>query len=155
MMTNLHHSGQLNMPEPKLDALTMHPFEAIFSWNEPGTDNNYHWAADQLCKYLADTNHEVVLIPIDKDFARTLPALRGLEIERMDRIPLNPNLWTPVVLLNMPDGTHLLVDGNHRYFMSWVFGETEIRTWMVDQDIWEKFLVKLPEWIEEGIKGKL
>jgi hypothetical protein len=121
----------MDMPEATLVWNELDPGEVIFSWDEPETGRHYHWAIEKLESYLKSSDLETIRINVDEDFAQAMPVLRGLELHRLERIPNDPALWSPLIFCKMPDNTGLLVDGNHRYFKAWALGFRSVVSWYV------------------------
>ena len=84
----------------------------------------------------------IVKIPIDPVWAEQSFHKRGLEEHRLKRIILRPDLMEPVLFCVWPDGSHLLVDGNHRYAASWVMGATDIPARIIPRSVWKKHVIK-------------
>ena len=133
----------MDMPEPKLTIFDLDPKEIIYSWDEPGSDRHFHWAITRLENFLKKSDCEILAIPIEKKFAVTMVELRGLEYHRMARIPEDVKIWTPIIILHMPDNTHLIVDGNHRYYKAYCLNVKHIVGVVVEQEIWADYLVDL------------
>lgn len=140
----------MDMPKASIPWWTMAPREEVFTWHNSG--NNVSFATDRLAKHLDEIQAEQILIPVDRIYAMTLPRDRGLEKHRLDRIPNDHKLWTPIMLLKM-DNESLLVDGNHRYYKAYLLGMPFIRAYHVDQDIWANYIVDFPESHDDPARG--
>jgi len=122
--------------------------DIIFSWDDPDDESHVHFNITRLEQWLERNPHEIVRIPVDKEFAKVLPEMRGLEQHRLKRLLDNPKWAPPIILAMMPDGTGLIVDGNHRYYVAYALGWEHLKAYAVDVSIWGKFLVKMPEELE-------
>lgn len=80
---------------------------------------------------------EVLTTPVDPDFAKYCMNMRGVEQHRLDRM-VPKVLMIPCLFLAEPDGTHLMLDGTHRYVYAYQNGIKEVRCLIVPQDVADK-----------------
>ncbi|QIG76946.1 hypothetical protein EVC30_118 [Rhizobium phage RHph_Y1_11] len=85
-------------------------------------------------------------VAIERDFAQTMPEQAGIEKHRVltfcellkrgmeDQIQ-------PVLFLRMDDGSHILADGNNRYFAYACMGRTAVPAKIIPKGIWKKCMV--------------
>src|SRR5690606_7741317 len=86
---------------------------------------------------------ELQSIEIDQAFASEWLPKRGLEPHRLDALRKVPtSKLAPVIMLECPDGSHLLADGPHRYFVAALRGVAGIRAKLVPHAVWEPFIVE-------------
>lgn len=97
---------------------------------------------------------EVVLTPVEEQFARYCMEHRGIEQRRLDR--LGPEQLTqPICYLEFPRAdmggmiVHLMADGNHRYVKASMLGFKELPGRIVPQAIWRKYQIAVPLAIAE------
>jgi hypothetical protein len=133
--------------------------EVLFSWQDPDTGEQLHFAVERLTREVKRLNLEVFRTEIDPKFAEASAKDRGLEPHRLARlleVPI-PD-WEPLVFCRMPDDTCVLVDGNHRYYVAWQLGEKYVLAYIVPQDVWSRFIVDFPHIpgnIADGFSGIL
>lgn len=87
------------------------PADQVFSWRNASDGRFLHWHVQTLAK-VADKQplRTCALTPALVDF---LLSNSGVEIEHLARIPPE-RLEVPGLMLDMPDGTNIIVDGVHR-----------------------------------------
>ncbi len=123
-----------------IDCNTMDLHEAVYTWIDPdGVDTVLHFASDRMAAWAKD-NLETVMTPCNEADARMLIRDRCLEKHRLDRFDLKV-LDLPVLYCEMDGGTHLLVDGNHRYVYAAALGVPWIKAHIFKRSDWEPFLV--------------
>lgn len=140
-------------PNPTLDWTELGPKEVVFSFDDENPNRTYHFAVERLEKYLVEIDHPIRAIAVDPEWAKTLPVVRGLEPHRLVRLLEAPEKWTPVIFCEMPDKSGLLVDGNHRYYITWQAGGTSVPAYFVPMKIWNQYLVKFPFKLEASTIG--
>lgn len=85
--------------------------------------------------------------PVKEKFAKWCMEHRGIEQHRLDRIDAHSLSEYPLTYCNLPkgpdlpNGAHLLVDGNHRYVKAAMLGMTEVPGRVVPENIWRRFQV--------------
>lgn len=126
-----------------IDWHTLDPREVIFTWVDPDDDTyQLNFLVNRIIE--ASKDLEILLTPVNDEGAEMIRTHRGLEPHRLARITGIPPSWPPVIYLLMPDDTHLLIDGNHRYFRAWQMRSEWILTKVVPESIWKYYLVNLP-----------
>src|SRR6185295_3691071 len=86
---------------------------------------------------------ERVLLPVEEGHARFCITNRGVEQDRLKVLVANPTyLSKPIMLVNMPDGTQLLVDGTHRYVVAFACGAKQIPAYMIPADVVQPFIIE-------------
>lgn len=133
------------MPAPTLGLMDVDLREIIFTWEEEETGIQYNFAVDRII-HEAQRSMDVILtnVAIDPVYAEQLLVMRDLEAHRLKWLRGHSDGWGPIIFLSMPDGSHLQIDGNHRYYLAWEMGRPHILAALVPQSIWEKYLVDLP-----------
>lgn len=82
-------------------------------------------------------------IKIIREQVETVVKNHGVEPEHMKR--LNDDcLSRPCIFVEWRDGTHILVDGNHRLVYAHLRKKKEILGWLVKQQVWKDFTIKVP-----------
>lgn len=94
--------------------------------DDDGAQTSYNVTA--LYRHLTDRWDEValagvekVVVPVDEDHGQYCMERRGVEQDRIAVLVQHPEYLTkPILFVAMPDGSHLLVDGTHRYVIWWM-----------------------------------
>lgn len=110
-----------------------------------------HFAVSRLLERYGQ--EEMVIIPMDYEFARHVVQNNGLEPHRYARITheivlRNPVLYVEVQRPGKPV-THILIDGSHRYAWAAANGWKELPAIVLKPEQWEPFLIDVPEDITE------
>ncbi|WP_113155912.1 hypothetical protein [Nitratireductor sp. OM-1] len=94
-----------------------------------------------------------VHIPVDEAGASLFMAKRGIEKHRLDRLRGLPKL-DPILILHWIDGTHLVVDGHHRYVAAYLDGHRGMLARMLPRSIWRRHVITdLPDEIGHSFIG--
>ena len=89
-------------------------------------------------------------IPVEEHHAKYCIKNRGVEQDRLKILMGNVEyLKKPIVMLAMPDGSHLLVDGTHRYVCYWMLKVPSIPAYMVPFDVAKPFIIEDAPQMEE------
>lgn len=108
---------------------------------EDGKQTSY--AVTKLVEYLAAHNWEKVVVPVEEFHAAYCVNNRGVEPDRIARLlQCVPALVRPIVFIHMPDNSHLLVDGTHRYVALFGLNRKEIFAHMVPWDVAKDFILE-------------
>lgn len=91
--------------------------------------------------------------PIDRDAARMILKMRGLERFRIRRAyRTKDDDYQPFIYCFMPDRTHLLVDGSHTYVARCMKRHTTAFAYIVPPSVWKCCLVEgLPDTTTEEL----
>lgn len=125
----------------KID-LTPMEREAFYDWTDDD-GSVIHFRTTVMERFLRDNPlvamTMLVETPIDADFAQNfLPENGGIEQEHLDTLTA-ARLDVPVISVLWPDGSCLLIDGNHRYYRRWQLGYKTVWTYVLPPDLWEHF----------------
>lgn len=103
-------------------------------------------ALDRRVQEAARHGLTIHLVPVE-DEAKPLFAKRGLEEHRLNRITYP---FPPILVAEMADATHLIVDGNHRYFRCYSLGMRECPAYIIPEAIWSECLIDMSTipWLE-------
>lgn len=151
-------------PKPKrpavLPVLTMAdltPMDEVFCWQDdiPGSPSlMFH--VTKLLEHIDDMRRvapesvadRTAQVAIDMEFAEWMMENRGVEkpylrdmMVRMSTGRATERDKRPLVMLEMEDGTHLLVDGTHRYCAAAFLREEDVTVVVVPKGIWQFFVV--------------
>lgn len=100
------------------------------------------FAVQRLIAHLKAQALAPVLVDVDPDFAAWMRENRGIEAHRLDRLSQAViDAADPLVLVQLPDGQVLLVDGTHRFVWLAEHGQREAVAWIVPETIWRAFVV--------------
>lgn len=78
--------------------------------------------------------------PINFEIADYLRRKAGIEQHRVDRL-VEPYASIPIIGILWPEGTTLIVDGNHRIVRAYEDGKTELNTVLFKAPFWENFML--------------
>lgn len=69
---------------------------------------------------------------------------QGVEEKKIERLAHRPDIYCqPVLLIEWDDGSHVLVDGNHRFVILWRMGIRKIPAFVIPKATWERFVLNL------------
>lgn len=123
----------------------MNVWEIIFSHVDDDTGENNNIAVGRLIPHVAGLCAtgalEVIWVSVEQDIAKYFRTNRGIEEVRLNRLPNNSDAVEPILFACMPDQTHLLVDGHHRYVKAASLGAKHIKAVLVPELIWRKFQI--------------
>jgi hypothetical protein len=97
--------------------------------------------ASQLNRHLLLTDSPAVRVPVTAEDALYIEKNHGVEPARLAKIT-DPDLRRPITFIEWGDGTHLLVDGNHRYVQAYSIGKRTMLAWLVAQEVWRQFVIE-------------
>lgn len=83
-----------------------------------------------------------LLVQVDEEHAKFCMESRGVEQDRIAELLKNVDyLKQRVIFVAMPDGSHLLVDGTHRYVTYYSLNLPNIPAFMVSWEIAKEFII--------------
>lgn len=83
-------------------------------------------------------------IPVDRDFAKYCREHRGIEKHRLQRIKTK-HLDEPLLMATQPSGTHLMVDGHHRYVKAANLMKRTLPAYVLPPSFWASCVVEMGE----------
>ncbi len=127
--------------------------EICFSHVDPVEGTVRHFAVDRIGKAIAlgQMKPEILEFPIDPMFAVYAMQHRGIEQHRFQRITPQEIAHYPLVLAHIPGvgkdtkGSHLIIDGSHRYCRAFQMGWKTLRGYELTTEMWEPYLINIPE----------
>jgi len=119
----------------------VNPNKPVFSWMDPDTKVMTTWAAEELAEWCKRTKQPLSLIPINKEFAKNCRAFRGVENHRFGKFA-KEGVKEPMLFLTMPDKTHLLVDGTHRYVFLAEHNAPVGMAYILQEKDWRPFVIE-------------
>lgn len=108
--------------------------DEIFSFQ--GDDGiNFVWNTTKLYEAVAagKVKAEKVLIPVDSNLATHVASRNGVNIAHAMSISKD-RLSVPLLAVEMPDKTSILIDGNHRVVRAWTEGVGELPGYVVSYE---------------------
>lgn len=126
-----------------------HPKDQMFTHEDcDDAKTQRSWNVSAIMRVMLDMFEqgeiEPVLVPMDAHFAEYCRHHRGVEPHRLNR--LTPEaLRTPILMLQLPDDTYLLMDGTHRYVYAQSIGRAEILCFIVPQEVADKARIYIPK----------
>jgi hypothetical protein len=110
---------------------------------DDGTQTTYAAAAlFRFCEANPD-KVEKLLVPVDQEHADFMYSNRGVEEDRLRALVEKPEaLKKPILFIQMPDLSVLLVDGTHRYVLYYHVGCPSIPAYMVPWEIGKNFIIE-------------
>jgi len=105
----------------------------------PAGGGEYTIAVDMLTTW-ALGRVDVIGINIDPDQAEIFARENSVEPHRLARIGWR-ELNEPILLIEMGDGTHTLVDGSHRYVVAGRLGLKALPGRLIARPFWQAFRV--------------
>jgi hypothetical protein len=128
----------------------VHPLDELFTHvqdDAAGTQTTYN--VTQLYEHLVahPTDAVLVSVPLDDEHGQYCLTQRGVEQDRLAVLAQHPEyLKKPLVFVAMGDGSHLLVDGTHRYVIRWLLKGQFVPAYIVPMAVAAPFIVEdLPE----------
>lgn len=112
--------------------------EQLFTHIDPETGRQTSIAASRLAARAARI--EPVWIPVRPEVAELYQRIRGIEPHRLQRCLAYPSFF-PLVHIDWPDDTKLLIDGHHRYVAAAQLRHQWILSVIVPERIWRRFIV--------------
>jgi hypothetical protein len=130
------------------------PTDEVFTHIDELTGVQATYNATQLRAFLEQSNHEIVLVPVDEAHATYCMENRGIEPARLLSLMQSKDAFTkPLILASMPDGSSLLVDGTHRFVLAHTVGLEWMRAYLVANDVAAPFLITdAPEMTEAQLR---
>ena len=127
--------------------------DELFTHQDDETGVQTSWNATRVYEWAVSRNWPVTRVAVDEEHARYCFEKRGFEEERIPDILADPaRLKKPIVFVANPDGTHLLIDGTHRYVLYFKFQQESIPAYIVPLDQIEQFIVTdIPQMTEEEL----
>lgn len=86
--------------------------------------------------------------PIDSDIANYLRKNAGIEKHRIDRL-VEPYSSIPIIGILWPEGTTLIVDGNHRIVRAYEDGKKELNCILFKFPFWQNFMI--PDYLSKKL----
>ena len=100
-----------------------------------------HFNTTALAEWALCTGQEVHEIEVEADKAEWISKNHGVEQAKLTAITAT-TLNDPILFACWPDGTHLLIDGNHRYVAAAALGRKSLPAYFIEPKNWEGFLVE-------------
>lgn len=117
--------------------------EEIFEFRAPD-GKEYRFNATRLREFIRQNPHRAsaATMPVDAAFIERVKGGSGIKLEKLERLSTAPKeiLDEDPITVIMPDGTGLIVDGNHRAYLRYMAGQEFVNVLAVREDVWRRFL---------------
>lgn len=117
--------------------------EQVFTHIDPDTGEVTCLAIDRLKEDKRLRMKPVGLCPVTMEFAEFCLRERGVEPHRVARVLATYPDYDPVLFAAWGDGSHLLIDGVHRYIACATHGSPTIRGKIVPLTVWRSYRIDL------------
>lgn len=121
--------------------------DVLFTHFDPVTKAELNFNVTRIANSPRTKLIEPIPVTIDRKFAASLPKLRGLEKHRVMRLLEGLRQGAPcepILMASMPDDTHLIIDGSHRYYVAALLNWHAIPTKVIPRTLWKKYIVNMP-----------
>lgn len=119
------------------DAAAQRHLEEVFRWTDAKTGDRWLFLVGRI-QAVIDAGHTVdgpITVEILEHQYQHVIERNGVEAERVAR--LDPSRRDkPVLFADMGDGTHVLIDGNHRVARRWQDGLRDVEAYLVPHSFW-------------------
>jgi hypothetical protein len=123
--------------------------EVAFTYQDPDTGEVTTIAVERLARDPDLLALEVFLIPVIREVAEEFLRDRGIEQHRLARITADDLDKYPMMIAIWPDGSHLTLDGHHRYVKAHNLGLPHAQARMIPETIWGRYVVEgVPELLD-------
>lgn len=120
------------------------PFEECFTHLSEDSAVTTTYATSRLRAWIESHPDQVErgCVPVDAEHAEYCLRERGVEQSRLNALMAHPeHLTKPIIFVHQPDGSHLLVDGTHRYVIWHHCHQTQIPAYVVEWTVAEAFII--------------
>lgn len=127
--------------------------DEVFTHIDEHDRHQTSWNSTALFKRCQVGDIPLGRVPVDKEHAEFCVEHRGVEQDRIEVLVANVEyLKKPILFVEMPDGSHLLVDGTHRYVVYYAMKLPTIACYMIPYAIAKDFIIEgLPQTTEERL----
>lgn len=129
----------------------------IFSHVDDDTGAQTHFAITHALAWIKEHESEVetLLVGVEQDTAQMIFTSRGIEDHRLAKLLRGPvDNFPPVLFVLMPDDTHLLIDGSHRYVAASMLKADGLLGFVLTWEQAQQFVIEgLPEMTKEQVVG--
>lgn len=127
--------------------------DEVFTHIDEGDGHQTSYAVTALYARCLQGDIQQVRVPVDKAHADFCVAERGIEQDRLIELVAHVDyLKKPVMFVAMDDGTHLLIDGAHRYVCYFALQQPAIPAYLIPWSIAKDFIVEdLPQITKEKL----
>jgi len=128
----------------------------IFSHVDDDTGAQMHFAITHALAWIKDHESEVekLLVGIEQGTAQMIFTCRGIEDHRLQPL-LTVADPDPMLFVLMPDDTHLLIDGSHRYVAAAMRKDPARRGYVLTWEQAQQFVIEgLPIMPKEAVVGE-
>ena len=117
--------------------------DEIFTHQDPETGEIRRFNSTKMYHYAAARAGvvECLELLLDAKYAEFIRRNRGIESWKLARLK-EPYLSRPIIMVELPNGHQLTVDGHHRWVRKHDLGHKVIRTYWFHAGQWEQFLIE-------------
>src|SRR4249919_3066469 len=120
--------------------------DVIFTHIDDKTNKHYHYAISRIRPQLANGLMKgwakPTKVPVEEEVAKFCITNRGVELHRIMKLLPAKLPYEPIIFAEMGDGTHLLLDGTHRYVVSALRKLPDILAIIINNKHRKRFLIK-------------
>lgn len=126
------------------------PTAVLFTHLDHETGEITNICVSSMLKDPAVQAHAATHVQIDDEFASFCLTNRGIENHRLARL-MHVARPDPILIVEWGDGTHVIVDGNHRYVAASIRGHKLIRAKVLPPQLWHRHVVlNIPDHLSRG-----
>lgn len=132
----------LNIPDPNN--------QVFHHKDEQGVYRHFH--INTLMRLVRVHRCPLLTCEVTEEQGKFITANHGIEERRIATMPLS-NLSEPGLLCKFPDGTDLIVEGNHRFVWLARHGMETMEFYEIPEEVWKQSLLRIPKALAEVFTG--
>ncbi len=120
----------------KADLTRLDYQDQIFTFTSEDGRTVWHWHIKTLIEIVKNGNFPLGTMAVEENTAIHIKEFNGIESKHIDRIISQRPNWAsePGIAINFSDGTDVIVDGNHRYLLSFLSGKKVMNFWCLTEE---------------------
>ena len=128
------------------------PLAQCFTHIDADTGENTTYNVTGILRELITSYARVGTFDLEPDHRSWLEEYRCLEPHRLTALRGNSNfLAFPMLFAEQDDGTHVLIDGAHRYHVLLSIGQKKGYAWIAKPELWRNYLIQTAPLTEEEL----
>jgi hypothetical protein len=131
-----------------IDAETRDYQDQMFSHHDPDDGRLRHFHIPKLKRLIAQNKLPLATFPVNLEEVDFVLANRPIDETHLAQRISDEFLNEPGIICLFPDGSQLIVDGNHRFVKRGRLGLSSMDFWLVPEEIWQKSLLNVPSAFE-------
>jgi hypothetical protein len=116
--------------------------EVAYTYQDPDSGEITIIAVERLMRDPDMLALEIFLIPVLSEIAAQFRDERGIEQHRLARITADDLDKYPMMIATWYDGSHLTLDGHHRYVKAHILGRQDTQARIIPETIWGRYVVE-------------